>query len=104
MNKEIWNVRNLVGSSKENDTVLDCLASPGPIRVFFKEDEEPSYASKSLISVNNCQLCENGCDSILYNDVTAPHSLTCCVYFYGFFTEVKLMEEVSLVPQTKLPC
>lgn len=83
MNKGTWNVRNLVGSSKENDNVLDHLASPGPIRVFFKENKEPSHASKSLISVNNCQLCENGGDSILYDDVAAPHSLTAVYIFIG---------------------
>lgn len=101
MNKGTWNVRSSVGSSKENDIILDHLASPGPIKVFFKENEAPSYATKSLISVNNCQLCENRGDSILYDGVAAPHSLT-AVYFYGFFTKVKLMREVSLVPQ-KLP-
>lgn len=83
MDKGTWNVRNSVGSSKENDIVLDHLASPGLIKVFFKENEEPSYATKSLISVNNCQLCENGGDSILYNGVAAPHSLTAVYIFMG---------------------
>lgn len=83
MNIGTWNVRILARSSKENDNVLDCLASPGPIRVFFNENEDPSYASKSLISVNNCQLCENGGDSILYNDAAAPHSFTAVYIFMG---------------------
>lgn len=59
------------------------IISPHPITVFFKENEEPSYASKSLISGNNCQLCENGDDSILYDDVAAPHSLTAVCIFMG---------------------
>lgn len=102
MDKETWSlyVRNFLGSSKENEKALDRFASSGPLRLFFKGNEDPTYASKSLISVNNGQLCENGGDSILYSDDALPYS---CIHFYVFFTKVKSMGEVIFVPQ-KLPC
>jgi len=83
-------VRNLVRNSKENGIVIDHFASSGPLKVFFKENEGPVYDSKPLISVNNCQLCENGGDSIFYSDAAvALHSLT-AVYIFCVLHESKV--------------
>lgn len=61
---------------------LVIFVSSGPLRVLFKENRDSTYTSKSFISVKNCQLRENGDNSILYSDdAVGLHSLTAVYVF-----------------------